>query len=101
VIVVLGVGPGDPSYLTRRGALLLADADVVAMGDVHFSGFQLLERVETVCGHTVDTESGISSAQILASRARVAFDDTTFVTFHRRGDLAPFRHHLSSAPSLR
>lgn len=145
MIVALGVGPGDPTYLTRRGAQLLADADVVAgfeavlaiarpliptsaaiitltyanqveqlqlvahahhtgrrcvvvcMGDVHFSGFQLLERIEHACGHAVDTEPGISSAVVLASRAHVAFDDTTFVTFHRRGDLTPFRHHLVRA----
>lgn len=67
---------------------------VVFMGDVHFSGFQYLERVERACGHPVDTLPGISSAQILASRARVCFDETTFITFHRRGDLDPFKRHL-------
>ncbi|MGH8491319.1 MAG: cobalt-precorrin-7 (C(5))-methyltransferase, partial [Gammaproteobacteria bacterium] len=34
------------------------------------------------------------SAQILASRAKVCFDETTFLTFHRRGDLEPFKRHL-------
>jgi cobalt-precorrin-7 (C5)-methyltransferase len=67
---------------------------VVFMGDIHFSGFQLLERVERVCGHRVETVAGISSAQILASRGRVCFDETTFITFHRRGDLEPFKEHL-------
>ena len=67
---------------------------VVFMGDIHFSGFQYLERVERACGHPVDTLPGISSAQILASRARVCFDETTFITFHRRGDLTPFKRHL-------
>jgi cobalt-precorrin-7 (C5)-methyltransferase len=67
---------------------------VVFMGDIHFSGFQYLERVERACGHAVDTLPGISSAQILASRAKVCFDETTFITFHRRGDLAPFKRHL-------
>src|SRR6202162_163435 len=67
---------------------------VVFMGDIHFSGFQFLERVERACGHRVETIAGISSAQILASRGRVSFDETTFVTFHRRGDLAPFKEHL-------
>jgi cobalt-precorrin-7 (C5)-methyltransferase len=66
----------------------------VFMGDPHFSGFQFLERIERACGHIVATEPGISSAQILASRARVCFDETTFLTFHRRGDLAPFQRHL-------
>lgn len=67
---------------------------VVFMGDIHFSGFQYLERVERACGHAVDTLPGISSAQILASRAKVCFDETTFITFHRRGDLTPFKRHL-------
>jgi len=67
---------------------------VVFMGDIHFSGFQYLERVERACGHPVDTVPGISSAQILASRAKVCFDETTFITFHRRGDLTPFKRHL-------
>ncbi len=67
---------------------------VVFMGDVHFSGFQFLERVDLACGHPVETVPGISSAQILASRARVCFDETTFLTFHRRGDIAPFQRHL-------
>lgn len=67
---------------------------VVFMGDIHFSGFQYLERVERACGHPVETLPGISSAQILASRGKVCFDETTFITFHRRGDLDPFKRHL-------
>jgi precorrin-6y C5,15-methyltransferase (decarboxylating) CbiE subunit len=70
---------------------------VAFMGDVHFSGFQYLERVERACGHPVPTVPGISSAQILASRAKVCFDETSFVTFHRRGDLEPFKVHLLHA----
>ncbi|MEM9399712.1 MAG: cobalt-precorrin-7 (C(5))-methyltransferase, partial [Verrucomicrobiota bacterium] len=67
---------------------------VVFMGDMHFSGFQFLERIERACGHEVETVPGISSAQILASRGRVCFDETTFITFHRRGDIEPFKKHL-------
>ncbi|MDO8437692.1 MAG: cobalt-precorrin-7 (C(5))-methyltransferase [Nitrosomonadaceae bacterium] len=67
---------------------------VVFMGDIHFSGFQYLERIERACGHEVETLPGISSAQILASRTKVCFDETTFITFHRRGDLDPFKRHL-------
>ena len=70
---------------------------VVFMGDIHFSGFQYLERVERACGHPVETRPGISSAQVLASKARVCFDETTFITFHRRGDLEPFKQHLVHA----
>ena len=67
---------------------------VVFMGDPHFSGFQFLERVEHACGHPVQTIPGISSAQILASRCHICFDETTFITFHRRGDIGPFKEHL-------
>ena len=70
---------------------------VVFMGDIHFSGFQFLERVERACGHPVETVAGISAAQILASRCRVCFDETSFITFHRRGEIAPFREHLVHA----
>jgi cobalt-precorrin-7 (C5)-methyltransferase len=142
MIICIGAGPGDHSYLTLRGAELIRNAEVVAgfnavvdvvrdsispaaevvlmgyrdqvaqldrvaamhhagkrcvvvfMGDIHFSGFQYLERVERACGHRVETLPGISSAQILASKARVCFDETTFITFHRRGDLEPFKRHL-------
>lgn len=142
MIICIGAGPGDLGYLTRRGAELVEQAEVVAgfdavigvvrplisanaeiitmgyadqtaklaqvavqhhagkrcvvvfMGDIHFSGFQYLERVEAACGHQIESLPGISSAQILASRGRVCFDETTFVTFHRRGDLAPFQRHL-------
>lgn len=145
MIICVGVGPGDLSYLTEGTAKLLRSADVVAgfksvvdivrplipteaeivtmgykdqveklalvaawhhsgkrcvvgfMGDPHFSGFQYLERVERACGHQVETVPGISSTQILASRAKVSFDETTCLTFHRRGDLKPFKRHLLSA----
>ena len=142
MIICIGAGPGDLGYLTRRGAELIGDAEVVAgfdavvnivrsliapaaqivtmgyrdqtdklaqvalahhagkrcvvvfMGDMHFSGFQYLERIERACGHAVETLPGISSAQVLASRSKVCFDETTFITFHRRGDLEPFKRHL-------
>jgi cobalt-precorrin-7 (C5)-methyltransferase len=67
---------------------------VVFMGDLHFSGFQLLERIERACGHPAQTVPGISSAQVLASRCRICFDETTFITFHRRGEIEPFKEHL-------
>lgn len=70
---------------------------VAFMGDIHFSGFQLLERVQSACGHRVESVPGISSAQILASLTQVCFDETSFITFHRRGDIEPFKRHLVSA----
>jgi precorrin-6y C5,15-methyltransferase (decarboxylating) CbiE subunit len=144
-ITCIGIGPGDLGLLTRRGAALIAEADVVAgfttvvnfarelitpgsvvvtmeyrdqterledvaamlregkrcvvlfMGDIHFSGFQYLARVEAAVGHPVSTLPGISSSQVLASKAKVCFDETTFITFHRRGDIEPFKHHLLHA----
>jgi cobalt-precorrin-7 (C5)-methyltransferase len=145
MIVCVGIGPGDLSYLTERASCLLRCADLVAgfesvvnlvrplipahaevicmsykdqveklklvadvhhsgkrcvvafMGDPHFSGFQYLERIESACGHRVETVPGISAAQVLASRAKVCFDETTCLTFHRRGDLGPFKRHLLNA----
>jgi cobalt-precorrin-7 (C5)-methyltransferase len=41
--------------------------------------------------------AGISAAQILASRCRVCFDETSFITFHRRGNIVPFQEHLVHA----
>lgn len=70
---------------------------VVFMGDIHFGGFQFLEQVERACGQAVETVPGISYAQALASRGHVCFDDTTFVTFHRRGNLERFKRHLVRA----
>ena len=84
---------GEVADAHRGGARCV----VVFMGDIHFSGFQFLERVERACGRPVETVPGISSAQVLASRSRVCFDETTFVTFHRRGDLQPFKRHLVRA----
>ena len=80
----------EVARLHRTGAKCV----VVFMGDLHFSGFQFLERVENACRHPVETVPGISSAQILASRCRICFDETTFITFHRRGDITPFQEHL-------
>jgi cobalt-precorrin-7 (C5)-methyltransferase len=91
------MGYRDQVEMLQRVALLHhegAKCVVVFMGDVHFSGFQFLERVERACGHPVETVAGISAAQILASRCRVCFDETSFITFHRRGDIAPFQQHL-------
>ncbi len=95
--VQIGMGYRDQVAKLEEVAALhhMGKRCVVAfMGDVHFSGFQFLERVELACGHRVDTVPGISSAQIMASRGRVCFDETTFLTFHRRGDIEPFKRHL-------
>ena len=142
MIIGVGIGPGDPDWLTQRGAKLIREAEwivgfrtvngfvqqmipesaevlhltyknqteeleraarshqqgknvvVLFMGDPHFSGFQMIERLERACGHPVEILPGISAVQILASKTKVCFDETTFLTFHRRGDLEPFKRHL-------
>ncbi len=97
---VVTMGYKDQTEMLKKVALLHrqgAKCVVVFMGDIHFSGFQFLERVENACGHKVETVAGISAAQILASRSRVCFDETSFITFHRRGDIAPFQEHLVHA----
>lgn len=144
MITAIGIGPGDPAYMTRQGEALLAAAEVVTgfetilkladelipsgaervaltyrnqeeklaevaehhaagrycavlfMGDIGFSGFQLLERIERACGERIDYVPGISAAQMVAAAGRVCFDETAFITFHRRGDLAPFKQRLVS-----
>ena len=93
---------GYKDQVARLGEVAAAHREgkrcvVVFMGDLHFSGFQFLERVELACGHPVETVPGISSAQILASKGRVCFDETTFITFHRRGEIGPFKKHLVRA----
>lgn len=67
------------------------------MGDIGFSGFQLLERLERACGERVDYVPGISAAQMAAAAGRVCFDETVFVSFHRRGDLSLFKQRLRRA----
>jgi cobalt-precorrin-7 (C5)-methyltransferase len=97
---IVTMGYRDQVEMLQKVALLHregAKCVVVFMGDVHFSGFQFLERIERACGHPVETVAGISAAQILASRCRVCFDETSFITFHRRGDIAPFQEHLVHA----
>jgi cobalt-precorrin-7 (C5)-methyltransferase len=59
--------------------------------DIHFIGFQYLERVGRACGQVVKMVLKISSAQILALPAKVFFGETTFIPFYWQGDLAPFK----------
>lgn len=67
---------------------------VCFMGDPNFSGYQLLERIEQASGGRVEVVSGISAAQVVASRARLPFDDAAFVSFHKRGDLEGDKAYL-------
>ncbi|WP_459194555.1 cobalt-precorrin-7 (C(5))-methyltransferase [Halosimplex sp. J119] len=136
----VGIGPGNPEYLTGRGERAIREADAVVgfetvvdyvrdltegetlacgyddqeetlstfadrvadgaagtavlMGDPNFSGYQLLGHVEAAVGRPVRVVPGISSLQIAASRARTPMEESTFVTLHKRGDLAADRERL-------
>ncbi len=73
---------------------------VCFMGDPSFSGHQLLARVEKACGERVEVIPGISSVQLAAAKAGLAFEDLVFVTFHKRGDLERDKGFLASALQL-
>ena len=129
MIIGVGIGPGDPDWLTQRGAKLIREAEwivgfrtvngfvqemipesaevlhltyknqteeleraahahqqgknvvVLFMGDPHFSGFQMIERLERACGHPVEILPGISAAQILASKTMSALTRPPFSPF--------------------
>lgn len=130
---IVGIGPGNPAYLTLAGRDLIAAADVVAgfrtvlavvaehirgeqvaldyrnqadglrlvaaalaagkravlcaHGDANFSGSELVALARTTCGE-VRLMPGISSVQIACARAQLAMEETLFITFHKRADIA-------------
>ncbi|QSG03479.1 cobalt-precorrin-7 (C(5))-methyltransferase [Natranaeroarchaeum sulfidigenes] len=132
-VTAVGIGPGNPAYVTGNVRDELARADVVVgfetvvgyvdqfvggdiltcgyddeeatlerfgervaagehgvaalMGDPNVSGHQFLDSVREAVPGTVTVRPGISSIQVAASRAVVPFEETTFVTLHRRGPL--------------
>ena len=63
-------------------------------GDPDFSDSQLLEKI------TLQTEieilPGISSVQVAASKARVAFEQSAFISFHKRGSIESQKRELLS-----
>ena len=71
-----------------------ATGTAVLMGDPNFSGYQFLGRVQAAVDRPVRLVPGISSLQIAASRARTPMEASTFVTLHKRGDLADDRERL-------
>lgn len=128
-VLLVGVGPGDPAYVTAKVAAEIAAADLVAgfvtvlavveqwitgerlvltyrnqeeqlaalaqanaagkrcivccYGDLNFSAQELVARVERHCG-AVERIPGISSVQVACARARLAMEETLFVTLHAR-----------------
>lgn len=131
-IWVVGVGPGNPEYLTKKATFVVKRADVVAgwehalkivdelakgervqftshqteenviaylarearkgkkcvvctVGDPNFSDNQLLEKIRKF--GEIEIVPGISSVQIAASQAKVPFEKSRFITFHKSGPI--------------
>ena len=74
---------------------------VCFMGDVNFSGYEYLERInnDSKDPHP-NIIPGISSAQIAASKTLTAFERSVFLTFHKRGDISKDKEFLVSALKL-
>jgi len=68
----------------------------VLMGDPNHSGYQFVGKVQRAVDQPVRVVPGISSLQIVASRARTPMEDTTFVTLHKSGDLSADLDRLRS-----
>jgi len=63
-------------------------------GDPNFSDSQLLEKIEL---HTeIEILPGVSSVQVAASKARVAFENSVFISFHKRGSIEAQKRELLS-----
>lgn len=60
---------------------------VVMMGDPNVSGHQFLDKVDRAVDHPISVIPGISSIQVAMSRVRIPFEESTFVTLHKRGPL--------------
>lgn len=87
----LSCGYSDEGDTLRAFADRVASGErgtAVLMGDPNFSGYQFLGKVQRTVDRPVRVIPGISSLQIAASRARTPMEDSTFVTLHKRGDLA-------------
>ncbi|WP_435181015.1 cobalt-precorrin-7 (C(5))-methyltransferase [Halorussus sp. AFM4] len=142
-VYAVGIGPGNPEYLTPRGERAIREADVVVgfetvvdfvrdvtdadlltcgyadegetlaafasriedgaagtavlMGDPNHSGYQFVGKVQAAVDRPVRVIPGISSLQVAASRARTPMEETTFVTLHKSGDVAPDLRRLREA----
>jgi precorrin-6y C5,15-methyltransferase (decarboxylating) CbiE subunit len=86
--------------LEQVGELSRADKTCVVcfMGDVNFSGYEYLERINNNCHEPNPIIiPGISSAQIAASQTLTAFETSVFLTFHKRGDISQDKEFLVSA----
>ncbi|MFC1916635.1 precorrin-6y C5,15-methyltransferase (decarboxylating) subunit CbiE [Chloroflexota bacterium] len=63
-------------------------------GDPDFSDSQLLEKIAFYT--EIEILPGVSSVQVAASEARVAFDNSVFISFHKRGPIEAQKRELLS-----
>ena len=63
-------------------------------GDPDFSDSQLLEKIALQT--EIEILPGISSVQVAASKARVAFENSAFISFHKRGPIEGQKRELLS-----
>jgi precorrin-6y C5,15-methyltransferase (decarboxylating) CbiE subunit len=63
-------------------------------GDPDFSDAQLLEKIALLTD--IEVIPGVSSVQVAASKARVAFEHAAFISFHRRGSVESQKNELLS-----
>lgn len=98
---IISMGYKDqPEKLEQVGQLSKDGKTCVVcfMGDVNFSGYEYLERIQTHCAEPNPIIiPGISSAQIAASRTLTAFETSVFLTFHKRGDISEDKEFLVQA----
>jgi cobalt-precorrin-7 (C5)-methyltransferase len=97
---VLECGYADEGETLAAFAARVADGasgTAVLMGDPNHSGYQFVGKVQAAVDRPIRILPGISSLQVAASRARTPMEETTFVTLHKSGDLAPDRRRLRDA----
>ncbi len=63
-------------------------------GDPNFSDSQLLEKIALQT--EIEILPGISSVQVAASKARVAFEKSAFISLHKRGSIEGQKRELLS-----
>ena len=63
-------------------------------GDPDFSDSQLLEKIALLT--EIEIVPGISSVQVAASKARVAFENSAFISFHKRGSIEGQKREILS-----
>lgn len=69
---------------------------VCAAGDPSVSARELVERVRRACGE-VEVMPGISSIQVAAALAGIAFEESLFVTLHKRASIGDDVAELAAA----